>query len=146
MSPGDKSEGASELHRMGYELELYPSTAYLSPLRDAREEESASYLGRSPASAERSHVRSRRASFIRDVYKRQRQGIILVFMAGGHASISLLLIAHGSHEVELGTVSYTHLDVYKRKAVFQQRQKARSVLGKPVKEALGLSGKALRTD
>lgn len=50
VSPGEKSEGASELHRMGYELELYPSTADLSPLRDAREEESASYLGRSPAS------------------------------------------------------------------------------------------------
>ena len=54
VSPGEKSEGASELHRMGYELELYPSTADLSPLRDAREEESASYLGRYPASAERS--------------------------------------------------------------------------------------------
>ena len=45
VSPGEKAEGASELHRMGYELELYPSTADLSPLRDAREEESASYLG-----------------------------------------------------------------------------------------------------
>ena len=31
VSPGEKSEGASELHRMGYELELYPSTADLSP-------------------------------------------------------------------------------------------------------------------
>ena len=31
MSPGEKSEGASELHRMGYELELYPSTADLPP-------------------------------------------------------------------------------------------------------------------
>ena len=33
-----------------------------------------------------------------------RQGIILVFMTGGHASISLFLIANGSHEVELGMV------------------------------------------
>lgn len=78
VSSGEKSEGASELHRMGYELELYPSTADLSPLRDAREEESASYLGRSPASAERSHVRSLRASFIRLLEDRNYAGSDLI--------------------------------------------------------------------
>ena len=30
ISSGEMAEGASELHRMGYELELYPSTRDLS--------------------------------------------------------------------------------------------------------------------
>lgn len=85
VSPGEKSEGASELHRMGYELELYPSTADLSPLRDAREEESASYLGRSPASAERSHVRSLRASFIRLLEDRNYAGSDLIIFGESDA-------------------------------------------------------------
>ena len=36
VSSGEKAEGASELHRLGYELELYPSTWDLSALRDTR--------------------------------------------------------------------------------------------------------------
>jgi len=52
-----------------------------------------------------------------------RQGIILVFMAGGHASISLFLIANGSHEVELGMV-----DVSANHAVG---------VGEPIEEAAG---------
>ena len=70
---------------MGYELELYPSTADLSPLRDAREEESASYLGRSPASAERSHVRSLRASFIRLLEDRNYAGSDLIIFGESDA-------------------------------------------------------------
>lgn len=85
VSPGEKAEGASELHRMGYELELYPSTCDLSSLRDTREEESASYLGRSPASAERSHVRSLRASFIRLLEDRRYAGSDLVIFGESDA-------------------------------------------------------------
>lgn len=85
VSPGEKAEGASELHRMGYELELYPSTCDLSSLRDTQEEESASYLGRSPASAERSHVRSLRASFIRLLEDRRYAGSDLVIFGESDA-------------------------------------------------------------
>lgn len=85
VSSGEKAEGASELHRMGYELELYPSTPDLSTLRDTREEESASYIGRSPASAERSHVRSLRASFIRLLEDRRYAGNDLVIFGESDA-------------------------------------------------------------
>lgn len=85
VSPGEKSEGASELHRLGYELELYPSTQDLSALRDSREEESAAYLRRPPASAERSHVRSLRASFIRLLEDRRYAGNDLVIFGESDA-------------------------------------------------------------
>lgn len=85
ISPGETAQGASELHRMGYELELYPSTRDLSALRDTREEENASYLGRSPASAERSHVRSLRASFIRLLEDRRYAGSDLVIFGESDA-------------------------------------------------------------
>lgn len=52
VSSGEMAEGASELHRMGYELELYPSTRDLSSLKDTREKESAAFIGREPCSAE----------------------------------------------------------------------------------------------
>lgn len=64
-APGEKLEGASELHRLGYSPEPYPCTQDTSSLTDVREEESGLYIRRSPASAERRHVRSLRASFIR---------------------------------------------------------------------------------
>ncbi|WPX40914.1 hypothetical protein QET93_002195 [Akkermansia sp. N21116] len=64
-SPGEFLEGAAALHGAGYEILPYPSIRNTSCLTDAKEQESARYLGRNPASVERSHVRSLRASFIR---------------------------------------------------------------------------------
>ncbi|MBR2144173.1 MAG: hypothetical protein IJ956_01455, partial [Akkermansia sp.] len=50
---------------LGYEVEIYPTTQDTSCLTDTLAEESASYINRSPESAERPHVRSLRASWIR---------------------------------------------------------------------------------
>lgn len=74
VSPGENLEGASELHRLGYELEPYPCTHDLSSLTDSREEENGAFLGRPPSSAERPHVRSLRASFIRMLEDRRYDG------------------------------------------------------------------------
>lgn len=66
VSPGENLEGASELHRMGYKIEPYPSTQDLSALTDLESEESARFLGSPLGSQEvRPHVRSLRASFVR---------------------------------------------------------------------------------
>lgn len=64
-SPGEVIDGALHAMRLGYEVDLYPTTQDTSALLDSRYEESAAYLGRSPESVERSYVRSLRASFIR---------------------------------------------------------------------------------
>ena len=85
ISSGEMAEGASELHRMGYELELYPSTRDLSSLKDTREKESAAFIGRDPCSAERSHVRSLRASFIRMLEDRRYAGNDLIIFGESDA-------------------------------------------------------------
>lgn len=105
VSPGEKAEGASELHRLGYELELYPSTWDLSALRDTREEESSSYLGRSPASAERSHVRSLRASFIRLLEDRRYAGNDLIIFGESDA---VPMVASSRLETALGKEMMEH--------------------------------------
>lgn len=85
VSPGEKLEGASELHRLGYELEPYPCTQDLSSLTDSREEESAAFIGRPPSSAERCHVRSLRASFIRMLKDKRYDGNDLVIFGESDA-------------------------------------------------------------
>ena len=85
VSSGEMAEGASELHRMGYELELYPSTRELSSLKDTREKESAAFIGRDPCSAERSHVRSLRASFIQVLEDRRYAGNDLIIFGESDA-------------------------------------------------------------
>ena len=85
VSSGEMAEGASELHRMGYELELYPSTRDLSSLKDTREKESAAFIGREPCSAERSHVRSLRASFIQVLEDRRYAGNDLIIFGESDA-------------------------------------------------------------
>lgn len=64
-SPGEIVECAIHAKKLGYEVEIYPTTRSETSLLDTYYEESASYINRSPESAERRHVRSLRASFIR---------------------------------------------------------------------------------
>ena len=64
-SHGEIVEGAWRAMQLGYEVEIYPTTPDTSSLKDTYYEESRAYLGRTPESAERAHVRSLRASFIR---------------------------------------------------------------------------------
>lgn len=81
VSNGENLEGASELHRLGYEIEPYPSTADESFLTDLKIEDSSRFLGSPLRSQEiRPHVRSLRASFVRllrDQRYRDRDLIIL---------------------------------------------------------------------
>lgn len=62
---GELLEGAWHAMQLGYEVEIYPTTQDTSALKDSCYEESKAYIGRAPESAERAHVRSLRASFIR---------------------------------------------------------------------------------
>lgn len=63
---GERIKGAEELHRLGYHLEIYPSTRDEETLLDTRVEEFIPFIHRHPETTEgRSHVRSLRASFIR---------------------------------------------------------------------------------
>lgn len=64
-SRGEIIEGAWRAMQLGYEVEVYPTTRDTSTLKDSCYEESKAYIGRVPESAERAHVRSLRASFIR---------------------------------------------------------------------------------
>lgn len=64
-TPGEHLEGAAAFHRLGYQTDLVPSTQDLTSLTDEREEEWIPYLNCHPATTERRHVRSLRASFIR---------------------------------------------------------------------------------
>ncbi len=65
ISPGEVLANAHFIRQAGYTFDLYPSTQDTSTLEDSRYDESFSYLGRAPESAERAHVRSLRASFMR---------------------------------------------------------------------------------
>lgn len=64
-APGEIVECVQQAKEMGYEVEIYPTTRDTSTLTDTFAVESAAYINRSPESAERPHVRSLRASFIR---------------------------------------------------------------------------------
>ena len=64
-TPGEVVEAAIHAMQNGYDVDIYPTTRDESALSDSCYAASAAYLGRSPESAERPHVRSLRASFIR---------------------------------------------------------------------------------
>ncbi len=64
-TPGEVVEAALHAMQNGYAVDIYPTTRDESALSDACYAASAAYLSRSPESAERPHVRSLRASFIR---------------------------------------------------------------------------------
>ncbi len=57
----------------------------LSSLKDTREKESAAFIGREPCSAERSHVRSLRASFIQVLEDRRYAGNDLIIFGESDA-------------------------------------------------------------
>lgn len=73
-SPGEVVEGARKAMRLGYEVDIYPTTQDTSALTDSLYNESADYINRPPESAERPHVRSLRASFIRVLNDPRYQG------------------------------------------------------------------------
>lgn len=64
-TPGEQILGFQMARELGYEIEIYPTTQDTSSLSDSQYAESARYINRSPESAERPHVRSLRASWIR---------------------------------------------------------------------------------
>ncbi len=65
VTEGERLEGAEQLRLLGYQVEPYPTTRDDRELADTRVEEWTAFIGRHPATAERPHVRSLRASFIR---------------------------------------------------------------------------------
>lgn len=73
-TPGEVVEGARRAMQLGYEVEIYPTTQDTSSLTDTLAEDSAAYINRPPESAERPHVRSLRASFIRALRDSRYQG------------------------------------------------------------------------
>lgn len=65
INQGEVAEGAMRALQLGYEVELFPVEHNLVCLTDLYYDESFEYIGRSPESTERSHVRSLRASYIK---------------------------------------------------------------------------------
>ncbi len=62
-APGETLEGLSELNRLGFSAEAYPTSQDVHLLRDTRYEDFASFMGRVPEWLDKPYARSLRVSF-----------------------------------------------------------------------------------